>query len=132
MALDPAPLDLVSRTGHHMVQCLPKLDVFDRLFGGCAPTLGFPTVDPFRDALAHVFAVQEQRDLARALEGLEPFDHCRELHAVVGGAQFATKKLVHMLARLEPNAPAARAWVSFAGAIGVDNNVIQEMSFEAD
>jgi len=115
-----------------MVQGLPQLHVFYRLLGRCAPALGFPAVDPFGDALAHVFAVQEQGDLARPLEGFEPLNHGCELHAVVGGAQLATKKFVHMLARLQQNAPAARAWVAFAGAIGVDNNVIQEMSFVAD
>jgi hypothetical protein len=131
MALDPAPFDLVSRSRHHMVQRLPKLNVFDRLLGCRAPTFGFPTMDPFGDAFAHVFAVQIQRDFARTLEGLEPFDHGSQLHAVVGGAQFATKKFMHMLVRLQANAPATGARVAFAGTIGMDKDVIQEISFEA-
>ena len=132
MAFDPSPLDLVSRTRHHMVEGLPKFDVFNRLLGRCAPALGFPAMDPFGDAFANIFAVEEQGDLTWALEGLEPLDHSSELHAVVGGAQLAAKKFVHMLARLQQNAPAAGAWVAFAGAIGVNNNVVQEMSFVAD
>lgn len=115
-----------------MVQSLPQLYVFDRLLGCGAPAFGLPAVDPFGDAFAHVFTVQKQGDLARSFKGLEPLDHSGELHAVIGGAQFAAKKFVHMLARLQPNAPAAGTWVAFAGAIGVYNNVVQEMSFVAD
>ena len=132
MALYPAPLDLVSRSRHHMVQRLPKLHVFDGLLGRRAPTFGFPAMDPFGDALAHVFAVQEQGDFARPLERLEPFDHGGQLHAVVGGAQFAAKKLMHMLARLQAHAPAAGARIALTGTIGMNNDVIQEKSFEAD
>jgi hypothetical protein len=36
-----------------------------------------------------------------------------------------------MLARLQANAPAAGAWIAFAGTIGMDNYVIQGVSFEA-
>ena len=131
MALDPAPLDLVSRSRHHMVQRLPKLHVFDGLLGRRAPTFGFPAMDPFGDALAHVFAVQEQGDFARPFERLEPFDHGGQLHAVVGGAQFAAKKLMHMLARLQAHAPATGARIAFTGTIGMDNDVIQKVSFGA-
>jgi hypothetical protein len=36
-----------------------------------------------------------------------------------------------MLARLQANAPASRTRVALASPIGMDNNVIQEISFEA-
>ncbi len=131
MAFDPAPLNSMSRTGHYMVQRLPQLDVFDRLLGCGTPAFGFPAVDPLGDAFANVFAVQIKRDLARPLERFETFNHGREFHAVIGGTQFAAKEFVDMLARLQANAPASRTRVALASPIGMDNNVIQEISFEA-
>ncbi len=131
MAFDPTPLDLMPGLGDHMVQGLPKLHIFNRLLGGGTPALGFPAMDPLGDALANVFTVQVQRHLARPFEGLQALDHSGQLHAVVGGAQFAAKQLVHMLARLQTHPPAPRTRIAFTGPIGIDFNVIQQMSFEA-
>ena len=88
-------------------------------------------MDPFGDAFANVFAVEKQGDVARTFERFEALNHSGQFHAVVGGAQLSAKKFMHMLARLQANAPAAGAWIAFAGTIGMDNNVIQGVSFEA-
>ncbi len=131
MAFDPAPFNLVSRRRHHMVQRLPQLDILDGLLGGGTPAFGLPAMDPLGDAFANVFAVQVQSHLAWPLEGLQALDHSSQLHAVVGGAQLAAKKLMNVLARLQTHAPAPGAGIAFAGAIGINFNVIQQWSFEA-
>ena len=131
MALDPAPFNLVSCGRHHMVQRLPQLHVFDRLLGCGTPPLGLPAVDPLGDAFANIFAVQIQGHFARSLEGLQTLDHGGQLHAVVGGAQLAAKEFMHMFARLQAHTPAPGAWIAFAGTIGINFNVIQQMSFVA-
>ena len=70
--------------------------------------------------MAHVLAVQVERDLARPLERGQAFDDGRQLHAVVGGVEFATEEVLLGGARLEPCAPAAGTGVALAGAVGVD------------
>ncbi len=97
MALDPSPFDVMSRSGHHMIQGLPKLHIFDGLLGCRAPALGLPAVDPLGDALANVLTVQKQCHFARPLEGLQGFDHRRQFHSVVGGLQFAAKQFMDVL-----------------------------------
>src|SRR5690606_11206588 len=52
VALDPAPVDAVSRAGR--VQAFPQVAVLDRAAAGCAPVAAEPVGHPFGDALAHV------------------------------------------------------------------------------
>ena len=84
-------------------------------------------MDPLGDALAHVLAVQVQRHGTGALEGRERFDHRHQLHAVVGGAEFATEQLFFGRARAQQHAPSAGAGVALAGAIGVNLYLVQTL-----
>ena len=131
MAFDPAPFNLMSCRGHHMVQRLPQLHILDGLLGGRPPAFGLPAMDPFGDAFANVFAVQVKRHLAWPLEGFQALDHGGQFHAVVGGTQLAAKKFMNVLARLQANPPATGARIAFAGTICINFNVIQQLSFEA-
>ena len=119
MALDPAPVNLVAAAGHHRIKLLPQVNIFNRRFGCSFPAPRFPAVYPFGDTFSHVFTVQVQRDVARLFKGSQCFNHGRQLHAVVGGAQLAPKDFFFNAALTEQRAPAAWARVAFAGAVGV-------------
>ena len=57
MTLDPMPLDGVVALVDQRVKRLPQISIFHRLLGGGSPTTGFPAVDPFGNAFAHIFAI---------------------------------------------------------------------------
>ena len=50
-------------------------------------------------------------------------DGCH-LHAIVGGAKLAPKKLLLRLTGAEHSAPAAGARITLAGAVGVDHDCL--------
>ena len=110
----------------HGVQPLPQLHVFYGLFGSRAPATRLPAVDPLGNAFAHVFTVEVQRDLTRALEHGQAFNHGQQFHAVVGGAQLATKHLFFVRTGFQPDPPAARARVAFTCAVGINFHVVQK------
>src|SRR3990167_6940454 len=88
---------------------------------------GLPSVDPFGDALAHIFAVEKQGDSARALERRECLDHRQQFHSVVGGAQLSAKKLFFGGARAQQHAPAARPGVALARPVGVNLYLVHSL-----
>ena len=127
---DPAPVNFVARGAHQFIEPLPEIDIFNRRLGRCFPAPGFPARDPLRDALEHILTVHMKRDVAGALERRQRFNHSQHLHAVVGGVEFATKKLFLGVWRLKQCAPATRARVALAGAVGVNSYRIQSTSLE--
>lgn len=62
MALDPAPIDIVTR--RFGVQASPEIIVLDRLLRGVLPAVALPAVNPLRDAFEHVPAVGVEHDCA--------------------------------------------------------------------
>ena len=128
MALDPAPLNAVPRLADEVIELLPKLDVLHRLLARRAPALGFPAMDPFSNALAHVLAVQVQRDGAGALQGREGLDHGLHLYAVIGRVQGPAPQLFFNAAGAQQHAPAPGPRDALAGAVGVNLNFVQTQS----
>src|SRR5437763_2931087 len=121
MAAHPAPFHVVQVA--QRIEPLPQLGVLHGLLVRGLPAALLPAVDPFGDALAHVFAVGVDRHVAGALEGGERLDHRGELHAVVGRRGFAAEELLLVAIRAEPGAPAAASRVALARAVCVDGHV---------
>ena len=67
-----------------------------------------------------ILAVGVEHDPARPLQRLERGDRRRQLHAVVGGRRLAAAQLALDRAIAQDRAPAARARVAAAGAVGED------------
>ena len=83
------------------------------------------------DAVAQILAVGVQIDPARPLQRFERGDRRHQLHAVVGGVRLAAFELLLVIAEGQDRAPAARAGIARAGAVGVDDDVRQLRSFTA-
>jgi len=69
------------------VQQHPQLDILhwhESIAVAAPPILPFPGSHPLLNPLTHVDAVGEQLDPAGAFEGPQSFDHCLQLHPVVG------------------------------------------------
>src|ERR1700733_1615893 len=120
MALDPVPAHLVRLW--RFVEALPQLRVLDRLLVGGAPAVLFPAVDPAGDALTDILAVGVEVDRTGFFERLQRRDRRHQFHAVVGGVGLAALHLFLDVAEFENGAPAARARITRAGAVGVDDD----------
>src|SRR5688500_386244 len=116
MALHPAPFDPVPGGG--VEQLLPQLRILDRLAVGSLPAVPAPAVDPFGDAVAYVGAVGVEDDVARLVQRLECPDRGEQLHPVVGGERLPAGNLLFPFAGADHGAPAARARIALARAVG--------------
>ncbi|KAG0772329.1 hypothetical protein G6F22_015828 [Rhizopus arrhizus] len=116
MPADPAPGHLVALD--LLVQGLPQLDVLDGLFVGRHPASALPVRQPLGHALHHVLRVRVDGDDAGALERAQAFNDRQQLHAVVGGLEFAAVHGFFVAARAHQHAPAPRTRIALAGAIG--------------
>src|SRR5665647_2899453 len=116
VALDPAPGHRVP--GQLGLQQPPQVGVLDRLLGGGDPAVPLPAGQPPRDPVHHVRGVDVQRHLALPGEGTEPFDDRGQLHPVVRREHLPAEQLALMAAPVQPRAPAARAGVALARAVG--------------
>src|ERR1035441_1212672 len=85
MTFEPLPGDLLPRGG--VIKLSPQVFVLHRLPVNRAPVVGSPAREPFGDALAQVFGIGEDCDLAGLLECREGRDGRLELHSVVGGGR---------------------------------------------
>ena len=126
----PAPVDRVAAIAHELVQPLPQVDVFHRLFGCSAPTLGLPSGQPLGDSLEHVLAVQVQRQGAWPLQGLQSLNNGLQFHPVVGGTQGPPEQFFFGLSGDQEDTPPAGPGIALAGAVGVDLDRIQKSSCE--
>ena len=120
MAFDPTPIHAMQIA--QRVQALPQVGVFHGFVIGRFPSAFFPVVDPLGDTLAHVLAVGVNLHLATAFERCQGFNHCRELHAVVGGVHLTTKEFYLFAFAGQPGPPAAPPRVAFARPIGVNGD----------
>src|SRR5688572_20413884 len=119
MAGDAGKLDPVA--GDQLVELLPLLGVFEGLEGSLfalPPAILLPAGHPLAEPLADIFAVGKQLDVARPLQGREPFDRGLQLHAVVGRFGIAPRLLDDLarLAMLENIGPAAGAGIAAASS----------------
>lgn len=87
VALDPVPMDVMLR--FRLLQPLPKIDILDRFFIGCAPPPRFPGRDPAGDAAPEILRVREEIDGARARQRFQRHDRGHQLHPIVGRERFA-------------------------------------------
>ena len=102
---------------------LPEVDVLHRLLVGGAPAVALPARDPGMMPSAQILAVGVEIDAARPLERFERGDRGHQLHAVVGGLRLAAFEFLLAIAEGQDRAPAARARIARAGAVGVDDDV---------
>jgi hypothetical protein len=85
MAFDPMPRNVVFALMCKRIQLLPQVGILHGLLGCRSPAAGFPAMNPFGDALAHVLAVQVQGHIARAFKSTQSLYHRHLFHPVVGG-----------------------------------------------
>ena len=98
MAFDPVPAHQVANAG--LIQYLPQIGIFHRLFVRCFPAIHFPLWHPLQYTLAHVLGIGVHVDAAALLQRIQPFDNRSQLHAVVGGVQFTATQFFGVVARL--------------------------------
>ena len=91
-----------------VVEGLPQILVLDRLFGSRFPAALLPAVHAAVDAVEHILRIGMQPDLLRSFQGVQGFDRRGELHAVVGGVEFAPVQSLAMTARNKERTPTAR------------------------
>src|SRR5947209_8203297 len=118
MAFHPAPSDLM--LARRLVEPAPEVLVLDRLPVRRLPAVALPSLQPKRDALAQVLRIGVQIDAARTLQRFERRNRGEQLHAVVGGQRLAARQFFQLIAEFENGAPAARAGIARAGAVGPD------------
>ena len=88
-------------------------------------------MNPLGNAFAHVLTVQIQHHIAGTFQRRQRLNHRHQLHAVIGSAQLAAKQFFLRRTGLQQCAPATRAGIAFAGAVGIDHNLIQFFSLFA-
>jgi hypothetical protein len=117
VALDPDPFDLVLRG--EAIEFAPQVLVLHRILAGGFPAAPLPAVDPFADALLHILRIGMHLRRHRLLQGAQGLDHGRHFHAVVG-RRLAAEQFPFGFALAQDRAPAARAGIAAAGAVGED------------
>lgn len=120
MALDPVPTHGVP--GACDIQPLPEVIILDGFAVGGAPVPCLPAMDPFGDAIHHIFAVRVELYGAGPIERFKGLYGGREFHAVVGCQQLTSIDLFCSAAGLEDGPPASRTRIAFAGTISVDDD----------
>ncbi|MCY1448752.1 hypothetical protein D9M71_654490 [compost metagenome] len=101
-----------------LVEQLPQVSVFHRFLRRGFPAALLPVVHPLVDAFHHVLRVGHQQHLAGTLELFQATDRAHQLHAVIGGIGFAAPEFLFNALAHQQCAPAARAGVALAGAVG--------------
>src|SRR5258706_328711 len=120
MPLDPMPVDFMFC--RERVEFAPQVGVLDRLLVGGLPAVALPAVDPRLDAVLDVLRIGVDRYPTAAFEAGERLNDRGHFHPIVGRVRLASKQFALSAVALEQGAPAARARIAFAGAIGVDDN----------
>src|SRR5205809_954039 len=82
-------------------------------------------MDPRFDAVLDVLRIGVDRDVGFALQRLESTDDGDEFHPIVRRMRLASEQLFAVAVVFEQRAPAAGAWIAFAGAVGVNNDGFQ-------
>ena len=122
VALDPVEGDLMLLA--QVEHLLPEVGVERRVFFVAHPAVFLPFDGP---ALGHgvhdILRVGVERDGARLGQGGEGGDDAHELHAVVRRRLLAAGELLAAAVVLQDRAPAPRAGIAGAGAVGVDGDV---------
>src|SRR3990167_9972004 len=116
MALAPKSLHPVPPT--FLNQSLPQIGVRDRLFRRGLPAVFLPAEYPFGDAVANIYAVGGQLDVAAALQRGERLDRGHQFHAVVRRIGLAPRQGFYDVAPAQHGAPATRAGIALARAVG--------------
>ena len=118
VAADPRPFDVP--TARQFVQALHQVDIQHRTLR-TAPPLRLLSHHPFGGGVDHVLAVAAHLDPRAPGELLERLDGRGQLHAVVRGSWLAPKQLPVPVRSYDDDAPAARAGIGGASAVGVDD-----------
>src|SRR5690606_32709102 len=117
VALDPLPLHMVLTD--QLIQLTPEIGILHRLAASGFPAALLPVGHPLADALHYILRVGGQPDIGRGLlQGLQTADGRHQLHAVIGGLRLAAEQGLLIFAQTQQYAPAARAGIALAGAVG--------------
>ena len=117
VAFDPFVVDDVALG--QIQQFLPQVGVQSGGFVRLFPAPGAPAFGPaLFQAVDDIFGIAAQGDLAGLLQLFQRRDEGRQLHAVVGGLGFAAAQLLFVLLVAQHRAPAPRAGIAAAGAVG--------------
>ena len=131
VTFDPVPFHIERSV--ERVEFLPKFLIEHRLFCRCFPAVLFPVVNPARDSVFDILAVDVHLDW----ESAEPFgvvncseraDCGGEFHAVVRGEFFAATQFTSLAFRDDNASPAAHARISPASAVGIYDDFFHRRS----
>src|SRR5262245_1799321 len=125
VAGDASEFDAVLRD--QLVELLPELSVghgLELTFFAALPAVALPAGHPLGEALADVFAVSEQLQIAGPLESREPLDHRLQLHAVVRRLSLGAEGLFDLagICVAQDVGPTARPRIAAAGAVGEEED----------
>src|SRR5690606_6964202 len=83
VAFYPTPFHCVTLV--ELVQSLPEISIFYRLFAGGAPAISLPASEPFGDPFTHVLRIGGDHNLAGFFQCCEPLNCGQKLHSIIGG-----------------------------------------------
>ena len=122
MALDPVIMQ--GMDAFQPQQFLPEIRVQCRFLIAFHPAPRFPALGPpLGESVDHIFGIAPQLHNARLFQQGQRPDHCRQLHAVIGGSSFPAGKFPPVGAVHQDRSPAAGARIAGAGAIRVDRHL---------
>ena len=120
MAAHPEPFDIMS--GGERIEAAPQILIFHRFSRGGAPAIALPAMHPAGDAVTDIGRIGINSHAAAAFQRFERHDRRCQLHPVIGRRRLATRKGLLRIAGAQQNAPAARARISAAGAVGIGDH----------
>src|ERR1035438_65636 len=123
MSFKPLPGDLMPRGG--LIKLSPQIVVLHRLPVNRAPVVGSPARQPFGDALAQVFGIGEDGDLASFFKCRERRESRLELHPVVRGGRLTPGELTHVSPVAKQRRPPARSGIAVTPAVCVDRYLLR-------
>src|ERR1019366_5021692 len=127
MTFEPLPGDLLPRGG--VIKLSPQVLVLHRLPLNRAPVVGSPAREPFGDALAQVFGIGEDCDLAGLLEHREGREGRLQLHSIVRGRRLTPGEFAHAGPVAKQRRPPARSGVAVTRAVRVDRYLFRAAAF---
>src|ERR1019366_1759624 len=127
MTFEPLPGDLLPRGG--VIKLSPQVLVLHRLPVNRAPVVGSPAREPFGDALAQVFGIGEDCDLAGLLEHREGREGRLQLHSIVRGRRLTPGEFAHVGPVTKQRRPPARSGVAVTRAVSVDRYLFRAAAF---
>ena len=120
VAANPVPIDLVALA--RGVEALPEIDILDGFFLRGLPAVRLPSGDPFGDAVSQILRIRVQVDRAAPFQRFQRRNCRHQFHAIVGRERLPAINLPLAPLVNQNSAPASRARIALAAAVGVDRD----------